>query len=78
MDHWPWNMPSLEIVLGLLLAVTALALLARFAHIPYPILLVVGGLFLGFIPGLPAVQLAPDVVFLIFLPPLITAAGGKA
>jgi monovalent cation/hydrogen antiporter len=68
-------MPSLEIVLGLLLAVTALALLARFAHIPYPILLVLGGLVLGFIPGLPAVQLAPDVVFLIFLPPLITAAG---
>jgi CPA1 family monovalent cation:H+ antiporter len=68
-------MPSLEIVLGLLLAVTALALLARRAHVPYPILLVLGGLALGLIPGLPTVQLAPDVVFLIFLPPLITAAG---
>ncbi|MBJ7612969.1 MAG: Na+/H+ antiporter [Candidatus Dormibacteraeota bacterium] len=68
-------MPSLEIVLGLLLAVTALALLARYAHVPYPILLVIGGLVIGFIPGLPTVQLAPDVVFLIFLPPLITAAG---
>ena len=68
-------MPSVEIVLGLLLAVTVLALLARRAHLPYPILLVVGGLVMGFVPGLPAVQLAPDVVFLIFLPLLITAAG---
>jgi CPA1 family monovalent cation:H+ antiporter len=68
-------MPSVEIVLGLLLAVTALALLARRAHVPYPILLVLGGLVLGFVPGLRPVQLDPDVVFLIFLPPLITAAG---
>jgi CPA1 family monovalent cation:H+ antiporter len=68
-------MPSVEIVLGLLLAVTVLALLARRAHLPYPILLILGGLGLALIPGLPAVQLAPDVVFLIFLPPLITAAG---
>jgi Na+/H+ antiporter len=68
-------MPSLEVVLGLLVAVTVLALLARRAHIPYPILLVLGGLVLGVIPGLPAVKLAPDLVFLIFLPPLITAAG---
>src|SRR2546423_9263460 len=68
-------MRSLDIVLGLMRAVTALALVARRANLPYPILLVLGGLVLGFIPGLPAVQLAPDVVFLIFLPPLITAAG---
>jgi CPA1 family monovalent cation:H+ antiporter len=68
-------MPSVEIVLGLLLAVTVLALLARRAHLPYPILLVLGGLVLGLVPGLPSLQLAPDVVFLIFLPPLITAAG---
>lgn len=68
-------MPSLEIVLGLLLAVTALALVARRANLPYPILLVLGGLVIGFIPGLRPVQLDPDVVFLIFLPPLITAAG---
>jgi CPA1 family monovalent cation:H+ antiporter len=68
-------MPSLEIVLGLMLAVTALALVARRANLPYPILLVLGGLVIGFIPGLRPVQLDPDVVFLIFLPPLITAAG---
>jgi monovalent cation/hydrogen antiporter len=68
-------MPSLEVVLGLLVAVTVLALLARRAHVPYPVLLVLGGLVLGVIPGLPAIKLAPDLVFLIFLPPLITAAG---
>src|SRR5919198_801 len=68
-------MPSLEVVLGLMVAVTALALLARRAHIPYPILLVLGGLAPGGIPGLPAVKLAPDLVFLVFLPPLITSAG---
>src|SRR5206468_13120413 len=38
---------------------------------PYPILLVLGGLLLGLVPGLPRAELAPDVVFLIFLPPLI-------
>jgi CPA1 family monovalent cation:H+ antiporter len=67
--------PSLEVVLGLMVAVTALALLARRAHVPYPVVLVLGGLVLAVIPGLPAVKLAPDLVFLIFLPPLITAAG---
>jgi CPA1 family monovalent cation:H+ antiporter len=67
--------PSLEVVLGLMVAVTALALLARRANVPYPIVLVLGGLVLAVIPGLPAVKLAPDLVFLIFLPPLITAAG---
>jgi CPA1 family monovalent cation:H+ antiporter len=68
-------MSSLEIVLGLMVAVTVLALVARRANIPYPILLVLGGLALALIPGLPAVNLAPDLVFLIFLPPLITSAG---
>ena len=38
---------------------------------PYPILLVLGGLALGFVPGLPAVGLDPDLVFLLFLPPLV-------
>ena len=68
-------MPALELVLGLLVAVAGLALLARRLNVPYPILLVLGGLVLGFVPGLPRVSLAPDVVFLVFLPPLITAAG---
>ena len=68
-------MSSIELVLGLLVAVTALALLAGRLHVPYPILLVLGGLGLGFVPGLPPVSLAPEVVFLVFLPPLLQAAG---
>src|SRR5262249_21971928 len=68
-------MSSIELVLGLLVAVTALALLAGRLSVPYPILLVLGGLGLGFVPGLPPVSLAPAVVFLVFLPPLLQAAG---
>jgi Na+/H+ antiporter len=42
--------------------------------LPYPVLLVIGGLALGFVPGLPAVQLSPDIVFLFLLPPLLYPA----
>src|SRR6267143_5121985 len=63
-----------EVILGLLVAVAALTLLARRLQIPYPILLVVGGLLLGLIPGLPRVRLDPEVVFLFFLPPLLYPA----
>lgn len=67
-------MHEIEIVFGLLFAVAALAVIAEKIKVAYPILLVVGGLALGFVPGLPDVELNPDVVFLIFLPPLLTAA----
>jgi len=66
-------MPNLGIVLGLLVAIVILAGLAARLRISYPILLVVGGLALGFVPGLPAIQLSPELVFLIFLPPLLYA-----
>ena len=42
---------------------------------PYPIVLVVGGLAIGLVPGLPDLELDPDVVFLVFLPPLLHSAG---
>ncbi len=60
-----------ETVLGLLVAVAALVTIARKFAIPYPILLVLGGLVLGFVPHLPPVTLNPDLVFLLFLPPLL-------
>ena len=63
-----------ELVVVLFVAVIGLATLARRLVIPYPILLVVGGLFLGFVPGLPPVRLAPDLVFFVFLPPILWAA----
>jgi CPA1 family monovalent cation:H+ antiporter len=66
---------TIEIVLVLLIAATVLAVIARRLALPYPVLLVIGGLGLGFIPGLPAVALEPDVVFLLFLPPILFGAG---
>ena len=63
-----------EIFVGLLLAVAVLALLARKLHIPYPILFVIGGSLLGWLPGLPKVTLHPELVFLFFLPPLLFPA----
>jgi len=65
---------TIELVLGLLLAVAALAVLARKLQIAYPILFVLGGLLLGFMPGLPALRLNPELVFVLFLPPLLYPA----
>jgi monovalent cation/hydrogen antiporter len=62
------------VVFGLLLGVAALAVLARILGVPYPITLVVGGSVIGFIPGVPSVELDPDLVLLIFLPPLLYGA----
>ena len=67
-------MHEVEIVLGLLVLVTGLAMVARAISVPYPILLVIGGLVIGFVPGLPHVELEPDIVFLLFLPPLLFVA----
>ncbi len=59
------------IVLGLLLATAMLTTLARRFETPYPIVLVIGGLALSFLPRLGHVSLSPDLVFLVFLPPLV-------
>ena len=64
-----------ELMLVLLFAVIALVLLAQKINIPYPIPLVIGGLLLSLIPGLPPVHLNPDLVFVMFLPPLLYSAG---
>ena len=53
---------------------SGLLLLADPLHIPYPILLVVGGLALGFAPGVPTVTLPPDAVIVGILPPLLYSA----
>ncbi|MGH3099498.1 MAG: cation:proton antiporter, partial [Thermoleophilia bacterium] len=62
------------IVFGLLLGTAALAVLARVLRVPYPITLVVGGVAIGYLPGVPDVELDPDIVLLIFLPPLLYGA----
>ena len=68
-------MEHLELfVLGLLVTVSALAVLARWLDVPYPILLVLGGLGLGLLPGIPEIEVDPDLVLLLFLPPLLYSA----
>jgi CPA1 family monovalent cation:H+ antiporter len=52
-------------------SVALLASVARAVGVPYPIVLVLGGVVLGLIPGLPEARLDPDLVLVIFLPPLI-------
>ena len=64
-------MPPIETFLSLLAVVALLTWLAKRINVEYPILLVIGGLVLGFIPGLPTLALRPDIVFLVFLPPLL-------
>src|ERR687885_1323227 len=59
------------LIAGLLVAVAGLSALARFLSVPYPIVLVVGGAVVGFVPGLPEVKLDPEIVLVVFLPPLL-------
>ena len=61
-------------ILGVLVAIAILFEIARRLRVPYPSLLVVGGLALGFVPGLLPIQLAPELVLLVFLPPLLFSA----
>jgi monovalent cation/hydrogen antiporter len=61
----------LMLALVVAVAVAALSVLARAVGLPYPILLVLGGLVIGFLPGLPDVELPPELVLVLFLPPLL-------
>jgi monovalent cation/hydrogen antiporter len=63
------------LLLALMVAVAGLSVLARLVRVPYPILLVIGGLVLGFVPGMPEVELPPELVLVAFLPPLLYWAG---
>lgn len=60
-------------LLLLLIFVAAFATLAQKLRTPYPIVLVIAGLLLGFVPGIPKVTLDPDLIFLVVLPPLLYA-----
>jgi NhaP-type Na+/H+ or K+/H+ antiporter len=61
------------VVLLLLLFVIVFASLARKLRLPYPIVLVIAGLLLSFIPGIPRITMSPDIIFLAVLPPLLYA-----
>jgi CPA1 family monovalent cation:H+ antiporter len=65
---------SAELCISLLAIVAAIALLARALKVPGPILLMVGGLLLALVPGLPHLRLDPGFALMLFLPPLVYAA----
>ena len=67
-------MHEIESLIFLLAAAALLAQLARVLKVPYPILLVLGGLVMGFVPGLPNIEIPPEVIFVPFLPPLLNSA----
>src|SRR6185437_12862956 len=60
-----------DLIIAFLVAITLLAALARRIGTPYPVVLVLGGLVMGLIPGVPSAKLRPDLVLVLFLPPLL-------
>jgi CPA1 family monovalent cation:H+ antiporter len=62
-------------LVAVLAGLVALALIAKRLRVPYPVVFVIGGLVVALLPHVPAIELRPDVVFLLFLPPLIFGDG---
>jgi CPA1 family monovalent cation:H+ antiporter len=60
-----------ELLLALLIVVAVLVTLSRRIRVPYPVLLLLGGLAVGLLPGIPPLELDPEIVFLVVLPPLL-------
>jgi monovalent cation/hydrogen antiporter len=74
-DGYFWYMQqSLPFVLALIAIIVLTEMLANKIKVAYPILLVVAGLGISFIPGLPAIRINPNMIFFIFLPPLLFEA----
>ena len=67
-------MENIALIILLLFGVSFLGVLSNRYKLPLPILLVLSGLLISLVPGLPVIELKPEVAFLIFLPPLLYAA----
>lgn len=67
LDHFPFY-------LGLIVVIVLLIMLAGKIKVAYPVLLVLAGLVIGFVPGVPAIHIDPELIFFIFLPPLLYEA----
>jgi len=65
---------NLLLIISLLFVVSMLAMLSHKLHISYPIFLVIAGLIISLVPGIPRIELDPNIVFIIFLPPLLYSA----
>jgi len=64
-------MLAAELLLALLVVVAVLVTISRRIRVPYPVLLLLGGLVVGLVPGIPRLELDPEIVFLVVLPPLL-------
>ena len=64
-------MIAAELLLALLVVVAVLVTISRRIHVPYPVLLLLGGLLVGLLPGIPRFELDPEIVFLVVLPPIL-------
>ncbi|HZK65341.1 MAG TPA: Na+/H+ antiporter [Puia sp.] len=67
-------LPQFTQYIALILVIVLLVLLARKLKVAYPIVLVLGGLVLSLIPGIPNISIKPEMIFIIFLPPLLYEA----
>lgn len=67
LDHFPFY-------LSLIVAILLLIMLAKRIKVAYPVLLVLAGLLISFIPGIPTIHINPELIFIIFLPPLLYEA----
>jgi Na+/H+ antiporter len=65
---------NFEFYLFLVLLITMLIMLAKKIQVAYPVLLVLAGLIISFIPGVPLIKIEPELIFIIFLPPLLYEA----
>ena len=65
---------NLLLIISLLFAVTMLSMLSDKLGISYPIFLVIAGLLISLFPGVPRIMVDPDIIFVIFLPPLLYSA----
>lgn len=64
-------MENYSIVIFIMAIMIGLSAIADKIKLPYPVLLITAGIAIGFIPSLPNIELNPEIVFLIFLPPLL-------
>ncbi|GGH14348.1 Na+/H+ antiporter [Mucilaginibacter phyllosphaerae] len=64
-------MENYSVVIFMLIVMIGLSAVADKIKLPYPVLLIMGGIGVGFIPSMPKIELNPEIIFLIFLPPLL-------
>lgn len=70
-DHSFKKMENFNVIIFALAILISLSAIADKLRLSYPILLILAGMLIGFIPHLPRLVLDPDIIFLVFLPPLL-------